>query len=101
MLKECDLSPRTARTITSLEAFVEELEKTRDRGYALDDEEHELGGRCIGAPIFDHLGKPVAAVSQSTPLARIPVEEVPVVAEKVRDAAKAISLRLGYVQKPY
>ena len=99
--KRCDLARRTPRTITSYDEFLTELERTRDRGYALDDEEHEPGGRCIGAPIFDHTGRPIAAVSQSTPLARIPMDQVPVVAEMVRDAAKSISLHLGYVQKPF
>lgn len=101
IVKECDLVSLTPRTITSTEQFLRELEETRDRGYGLDDEEHELGGRCVGAPIFDHMGQPVAAVSVSTPLPRIPLTEVPTVAEMVRDTAKAISIRLGYVQKPY
>lgn len=101
IVKQCDLTPLTSKTITSTEQFIQELEKTRERGYGLDDEEHQLGGKCVGAPIFDHMGQPVAAVSVSTPLSRIPVSEVPIVAEMVRDTAKAISLRLGYVQKPY
>lgn len=101
LVKECDLIPLTPRTITSVEQFLSELEKTREQGYGLDDEEHQLGGRCVGAPIFDHMGQPMAAVSVSTPLPRIPMSEVPVVAEMVRDTAKAISIRLGYVQKPY
>ncbi len=99
--RRCDLSPLTPRTITSLEEFFRELERTRERGYGLDDEEHSRGGRCVGAPIFDHMGQPVAAVSLSTPIERLPLAEVPAVAEMVRDTAKAISLGLGYVQKPF
>ncbi len=101
IVKHCDLTPITAKTITGAEEFARELERTRERGYGLDDEEHSVGGRCVGAPIFDHMGQPVAAISVSTPLQRIPMSEVPVVAEMVRETAKAISLRLGYVQKPY
>ncbi len=101
IVKGCELISLTPRTITGADQFALELEKTRERGYGLDNEEHQLGGRCVGAPIFDHLGQPIAAVSVSTPLARIPMSEVPVVAEMVRETAKAISLSLGYVQKPY
>ncbi len=101
IVKHCDLTPLTPRTITSTEEFLHELERTRERGYGLDDEEHSLGGRCVGAPIFDHMGQPVAALSVSTPVERIPMSQVPVVAEMVREVAKAISLRLGYVQRPY
>ena len=101
IVKRCELVALTPRTITSVEQFLQELERTRERGYGLDDEEHSPGGRCVGAPIFDHRGEPVAAVSVSTPIQRIPLEEIPTVAEMVRETAKAISLRLGYVQKPY
>lgn len=101
IIADYDLTPRTPRTIVSQSDFLEELEKTRERGYAMDDEEHEAGGRCIGAPVFDRGGRPVAAVSQSAPLPRVPLDQVPVVAEMVRNTAKAISLRLGYVQRPY
>ncbi len=101
IVRQCELSPLTPRTITTVEQFLTELEQTRERGYGLDDEEHQPGGRCIGAPVFDHMGQPVAAISVSTPLPRIPMSEVPVVAEMVRDTAKAVSIRLGYVQKPY
>lgn len=101
VVKRCHLVALTPRTITTMEEFLQELERTRERGYGLDDEEHSLGGRCVGAPIFDHRGLPVAAISVSTPVSRLPLDEVPVVAEMVRDTAKSISLRLGYVQKPY
>ena len=61
-----------------------------------NDEENELGGRCVSAPIFNHLGEPVAAVSISVPLPRIPPERVPYFGNKVKDVAQQISERMGY-----
>lgn len=101
VVAECELRPVTGNTITDLDQFLLELERTCERGYAIDDEEIELGVRCVGAPIFNHTGRPVAAVSVSVPLPRIPSSEIPRYAEKVRETAKSISTRLGYLQRPY
>jgi DNA-binding IclR family transcriptional regulator len=46
------------------------LEQVRTAGYALDDEEHAVGRRCIAAPIFDETGETIAAISASGPMAR-------------------------------
>src|SRR3954452_17561593 len=48
------LEQRAANTITDPEALREELRRTRDRGYSIDDVENEDGIRCAGAPVFDH-----------------------------------------------
>ncbi len=101
VVERCEFRPITPNTITDREQFLAELERTRERGFAIDDEEIELGGRCVAAPIFDHRGQPVAAVSVSVPLPRIPVSEIPRFAEKVRGTAKAVSSRLGYPYRPY
>jgi DNA-binding IclR family transcriptional regulator len=62
------LTPSTLVTIAALE---EDLARIRARGYALDAEEHELGVGCIATPVFDHTGRPVAAISVSGPSTRI------------------------------
>jgi DNA-binding IclR family transcriptional regulator len=62
------LTPATLVTIAALEA---DLARIRGRGYALDAEEHELGVGCIATPVFDHTGRPVAAISVSGPSTRI------------------------------
>lgn len=97
----CDLRAMTPNTITDAEQFLRELERTRERGYAVDDEEVELGVRCVAAPVFDHAGRVVAAVSVSVPVPRMPVEQLPHLAERVRQTAKGISTRLGYPERPY
>lgn len=90
------LTAHTANTHISLEALKEELGRVRAQGYALDDEEDMLGMRCIGAPIFDHRGRVVAAVSLTAPAQRMPRSEIPRVARTVLDYARRMCQRLGY-----
>jgi DNA-binding IclR family transcriptional regulator len=101
IIAEYGLPAITEHTITDEEQLFEELRETRERGYAIDYQEYELGGRCVAAPIFDHTGQPVAAVSISAPLMRFPEEQVPSFGEKVIEAAKAISRDLGYLPRAY
>lgn len=86
----------TSKTFTEAEQFLEELAQTRDRGFAIDDEENELGVRCVAAPIFDHAERPVAAVSVSGPLLRFSMPELPRYGETINEVALAISHSLGY-----
>jgi IclR family acetate operon transcriptional repressor len=86
----------TPNSITEKARFAEELERTSERGYSVDDEENELGVRCVGAPIYDHRGQPVAALSVSAPLQRFPAAEVSRRGQRVADTAQAISTALGY-----
>jgi DNA-binding IclR family transcriptional regulator len=91
--------PITNYTITDPDAFLAELQAVRRRGYAIDDQENELGGRCIAAPIFDYDEKPVAAVSISVPLQRLPDSALPALGEQVWVAARRISMLLGAPQE--
>jgi len=83
------------RTITSTSALKRELAEVRQLGYAFDDEEDEIGLRCVGAPIFDAHQRTVAAVSVAGTTSQIPLELVPALAGTVKQAAEAISERLG------
>lgn len=85
----------TPRTKTTVEAFLSEVQLVRERGWAVDDEEHELGIRCIGAPVRDFTGKVVAAVSASGSPAVMTTEAR--VIDPVRQAAIDISRRLGWL----
>ena len=90
-------TPNTHTTLKSLQA---DLELTRQRGYAIDDEEDEVGLRCIGAPIRDHKGETIAAVSVTGLAQRVPIATMPELAIAVMDAARRISDLLGYSDKP-
>jgi len=85
----------TPHTITGLSRLRKELERTRQRGYALDDEEATLGARCVGAPVLLEGGKVAAAISVAGPITRIVREKIPVYARAVLGAARAISRHLG------
>lgn len=89
----------TPKTILSTDKLLKALERIRRRGYAIDDEEIELGVRCIGAPIFDENRWAMAAVSISGPSSRITAESVPEFAEKVARCCREISASLGLKPK--
>jgi IclR family KDG regulon transcriptional repressor len=95
------LPAMTPRTITDQDEFLAEMEKARELGYAVDDEENEIGGRCVAVPVFDHTGHPVAAVSVSAPTARLPVSEFPQAGAMVRETARCISRGLGYIPRSF
>lgn len=86
----------TKKTLMSEDALVRDLEKTRKRGYAVDDEEVEEGVRCVGAAILDNTGHPVAAVSVSGPSFRMTVQNVRLIAARLVECVQAISADLGY-----
>jgi len=86
----------TPNTVTSAKRLLKELRAVRVRGYALDEEEHELGVRCVAAPVRNHEGKVVAAISVAGPTERMPRTLVGSdMAMKIVAAAHAISLDLG------
>ncbi len=89
-------SPRTPKTQLSLPGLQQELALTRERGFAVDDEENEVGACCIGAPIFAASGRVAAAVSLSAPASRLNGRQIQKVAEAVVQTAVLISGRLGY-----
>ncbi|MBI5649927.1 MAG: IclR family transcriptional regulator [Chloroflexi bacterium] len=100
-LKTYKLTAITPKTITRRDQFLRELTRTRAHGFALDDEENEIGGRCIAAPIFDARGAPIAAVSIAVPIQRFPDKVVPRLGARVRKVAHAISQQLGYAPKSF
>ena len=77
-------------------SYLEELEKVRKLGYAMDNEEELNGVICIGAPIFNYTGYPCGAIWISGPKDRLSKEVVRVSADCIRKVAQTISLELGY-----
>jgi DNA-binding IclR family transcriptional regulator len=87
----------THRTIATPEAFRAEIEKTRRRGYAVDDEELEEGLRCIAVPLLDAQRQPVAAVSVSGPSFRVTAQKLPAIANQLLQCVRGISVDMGYI----
>jgi len=85
----------TIKTLNTTVALRADLAASRERGYAIDDEEHAVGLRCIAAVIFNENADAVAAVSLSGPMARIPDERIPLLGQLVRSKADAITSQLG------
>jgi DNA-binding IclR family transcriptional regulator len=89
------LPPRTANTITDPGLLAAELERVRERGFAEDHAENELGARCVGAPIFDHAGTVIAALSVSSPESRLDDARAAQVATAIKAATREITQRVG------
>jgi len=92
----------TPQTITSRKRLIEELRATRARGYGIDEQEHELGVRCIAAPVRNHQGEVVAAISVAGPTERMPRVLVGSdMARAVVATAQEIAIRLGAAQETH
>ncbi|MGI6225883.1 MAG: IclR family transcriptional regulator [Peptococcales bacterium] len=96
VVKETGLKSWTENTITDYPAFKLELKKIRDQGFAFSTSERELGVTSVAAPIRDHSGATVAALSISGPDVRFTQENLKNYQSLVTDSAKKISLDLGY-----
>ncbi len=66
----------TDNTISDGDQLRDELEKIRSKGFALDDEEKNIGMRCIAAPVFNFHGEVIAGISISGPSIRLPLERI-------------------------
>ena len=88
----------TKYTITNFEDLKRELNMVKEKGYAIDNEENEMGVRCVGAPIFNRFGEIEGAISISGPAIRITDEKQETMANEVIKHANLISMELGYTE---
>jgi IclR family KDG regulon transcriptional repressor len=86
----------TEHTITDECKLLEQLKRIRECGYGIDNQERELGLRCIAAPIFNARKQAIAAISISGPISRITREKQGDLSEVIKRATQEISRRLGY-----
>lgn len=86
----------TKNTIINYNNFSKELEKIRNQGFAEDNEENEIGIRCISAPIFNRNSKIEGAISISGPAMRVTKDKTEEFAKEVKKYAYLISKDLGY-----
>lgn len=94
------LTGYTPRTITHSARLRKELERIRIAGYAVDDEEHHPGVRCVAAPVRDYSGNVIGSLSISGPALRISTEAIPSLAQRLREITGKLSARLGYKGEP-
>lgn len=94
-LEKFGLPKLTAKTIVDPLAFERELQLVHQRGWAVDDEEHTLGMRCVGAPIHNEHAEIVAAISVSGPTARMTEERLMELGPLVKRTARRISEAMG------
>ncbi|PRY42215.1 IclR family transcriptional regulator [Umezawaea tangerina] len=89
----------TANTITEPAAYLAELERVRERGYALDNSEHEDFIHCVGAPIRGSRGEVVAAVSVSVPKVLLDFEGLVALVPSLLATARAASIECGFTPR--
>lgn len=93
----CTFKKYTPNTITNIREFKKYLRDVRRQGWAMDDEEYQLGHRCIGAPVYDYRGTPVAAISASGSVRQLPDDILDSVIQEVKQAAADLSRKMGYI----
>jgi DNA-binding IclR family transcriptional regulator len=98
MLQSHRFTAYTSATLRSASQLRLHLDTVRKQGFAIDDEEFEAGLRCVGAPVRDHSGRVVAAISIAGPAFRITRERLPTLVEQVVNAAAELSVCLGHYQ---
>lgn len=97
ILEQYGQSRLTPKTITSFQALQAELETIRQQGYALDNEECEIGHRCVSVPLYDYTGTVAAAISAFDSSDRLTDAHIQkVVLPGLRKLAREISFRMGY-----
>lgn len=90
-----ELARFTPRTLTSLATLAADLAGARERGYAIDDEEHAAGLRCVAAAVPDEHGLPWGAVSLAGPVTRMTPERIRTLGALVRATAEDLTQALG------
>lgn len=94
------LAMHTDHTLTCPEDLRRQLEDVRRSGYAVDDEELEVGIRAVSAPVRNRDGKVVAAMSIAGPATRLTQERVPQIAQDLAATAANLSRRMGWPGEP-
>ena len=90
-----ELKRMTPNTICDEDELLREIQQVREKGYAIDNEEIQLGLRCVAAPVKDHTNKVVAAISVSGLISNMSEDNLPFIIEQVTQTASSISSDLG------
>lgn len=90
------LAKLTPNTITDVDVLMEEINRVRELGYSIDNEECEEGHKCLSVPVYDYSGAVAAAISVFDDASRFPDERIEDILPPLSDASREISFRLGY-----
>ncbi len=96
IIREKGLQKITDNTITDEKTMIKELETIRNKGYAIDNMEHEDQLVCVGAPIRNAKGEAFASISVSGPATRQDMSNIDELGKSVMEATREISWKLGY-----
>jgi DNA-binding IclR family transcriptional regulator len=88
-------SRHNENTITSNRRLLQEADEIRGKGYALDDEEDEVGFRCIGVPVLDENGSTVAAISVAGSVTQVTNENMKRLVSVLKKTAESITTALS------
>jgi DNA-binding IclR family transcriptional regulator len=72
------------------------LEIVKSQGYAVDDEEYNIGVRCVAVPIYDYHNSCVAAFGISGPASRLPLDKINEIANIVLETGQALSAKMKF-----
>jgi len=95
-LNSVKLIPKTPHTIIDKKKLLTELNKIKKEGFAVDNEENEIGIKCVAVPIFNHIGYPIAAISITGPAQRMTEEKISFFVPILKEASIYISHKLGF-----
>lgn len=95
LLNGIKLKSHGPNTITSKRKLRQELEKIRNQGYAIDNEELAYGLRCVAVPIFDHTGWPRYSISVAGPVMRLSEKRMQQIQKTMKKVCSELSKRLG------
>ena len=98
ILDHITLAPKTEHTITTKAGLLDELERVKNQGYALDLEEHARGLQCIAVPVMNMHSQCIAAVSVSCPTSLISRETLEgEILTQLKVTGRQISVAMGYI----
>jgi DNA-binding IclR family transcriptional regulator len=97
IIDEVGLPAFTQNTITDKEELLNDLEKTRKRGYSIDNQEHEEVSFCLGAPILNDRSEVIGSCSVSGNENTVINEKLEYFSGKIKHTAQEISRRMGFV----
>jgi IclR family transcriptional regulator, KDG regulon repressor len=96
LLAGFDFPRFTDRTHASASSLLDDLQRSAERGFTRDNEEHEPGIHCAAAPVYGADGRPAAAMSISAPRSRVPEDALLGFVPALVEAASAVSAELGW-----